>query len=134
MNRHGQQAISFVEMLVALGVMQLLIVMTYATVHASLRLHQRTLRGADRCALAEQLTADFRHYQQLAVTAPGQFTLTRRDGRLAQYLVASNAVERVGASRRKFRVAGVEVAFRGDPAEAMRVEFTDSELIIRRQP
>jgi hypothetical protein len=135
MNRPGQDGMSLVEALIAMGVMSLFFATAYGSIHRSLALHRLMSRESvsvvDRCGLAERLTADVRGCRDLRSGGPDHFTVTTSDGALVQYAASSDGLVRTDSKTpgRKFKVGAVHVSL-GEPAVAVRLRFPDAELVV----
>lgn len=147
------RGLTLLETLVSIAVMLVLMGTAYATIQHSLKLHEASLRESvrmsQRCDFAERLTADFRAHKQLRANAADGWTITRADGttvayRLQQRSVLRAVVDSPEPSERSFDTGRLSVFFRDinaawstEPSNpvsiaAMRVRFTDSELVIAR--
>jgi prepilin-type N-terminal cleavage/methylation domain-containing protein len=141
MKPRRQQGLTLIEMLVAIAVMGVVMAAAYATVRDAMKLHQDLQAQAtwivDRCALAEQLTSDFRANRGAQQLGNGNWSLTRADGTEAVYEREKDLVVRVLASnsrgRKVYSVGKVEAFFPSSEAgKLLRLQFSNTELIFAR--
>ena len=143
---------TLMETLAAIAVMTLVLSAGYATVRDGLKLQAALSAESDRviarCALAEQVTADFRFHRLARRPDPTHFAVTRADGSVVEYRLAKGQLMRAVAGESKseqpFAAGAVQVSFLGkkadwssapplsEPATAIRLKFDDTELIVGR--
>lgn len=135
------QGLTLIEMLVAIAVMVVVLAAAYASVREGLKLHKELTAQAvwimDRCALAEQVSADFRSNQGARGLGAGKWSVTRADGAEAVYEQENGRLVRALVSqpqqKKVYSVGKVDFTFPGaEPGKLLRLKFPDTELILAR--
>ena len=153
MKRAGQFGLTLIETLVSIAVMTILLATAYATIEESMKLHkgffQDAARITQRCDFAEQVTTDFRFHRAVREASARRWTVTRADGATVEYsLPGDKAIRELNSGettlRKSYDVGRVTVSFlvkgaqwsdappRGKEPLALRLQFSDSELIVAR--
>ena len=141
MKRSKRQGLTLIEMLVAIAVMGVVMAAAYESVRDAMKLHRdlhaQAIWIVDRCALAEQLTSDFRANRGARQLGDGKWSLKRADGTEAIYEQGNERIVRVLANnsqgRKVYVVGKVEASFPGsETGRRLRLKFPDAELILTR--
>ena len=152
MKKRRQQGLTLVETLVTIAVMTVVLSAAYETVQQSLKLQRLIFAGstriAARCALAEQLSSDFRLHRKLQHSGADSWSLTLSDGSVVDYTRSNDRLVRAVAgnpqAKKAFQIGQSEVSFRGknpgwlssaadlEQTTAVRLKFADSELVVAR--
>ena len=152
MKRVRQAGLTLVETLLSVAVMGIILSAGYSTIQESLKLHRLLLTesafAVDRCVLAERLASDIHQCRRFQPSPTSSLEITRSNDSVVRYVIQPNSVFQIELGQPPFTnlyaVGPVEVSFRADrtgweksllhgvPAKALRLKFSNSEVIVAR--